>query len=75
MDELYYIEIPGITPEKLDQQVTLEVTDSQGNCLTVAYSPLNYIVRMNTKGTDSLKGLLKTLYQNHLAAKALWLTN
>ena len=75
MDDQYYIEIPGITPEKLDQQVTLEVTDSQGNCLTVAYSPLNYIVRMNTKGTDSLKGLLKTLYQYHLAAKELWLTN
>ena len=74
-DGLYYIEIPGITPEKLDKQVTLAVTDSQGNCLTVAYSPLNYMVRMNAKGPESLKGLLKALYHYHLSAKQLWFTN
>ena len=72
-DGLYCVEIPGITPEMLDQQVVLEVTDGAGNSLSAAYSPLNYIIRMNTKGSDSLKVLLKALYQYHLSAKALWL--
>ena len=70
-DGMYYIEVPGITPEDLDQSVELTVTDTSGNTLTVCYSPMNYIVRMSQKGSDELKVLLKALYNYHLAAKAL----
>lgn len=70
-DGYYYIEVPGILPENLDQPVTLCITDAEGNVLTVSYSPMNYMVRMNEKGSESLKALLKALYNYHLAAKAL----
>lgn len=70
-DELYYIEISDILPQNLDQQITLTVTDAEGNALSVSYAPMNYIVRMNVKGNDDLKNLLKALYNYHLAAKAL----
>lgn len=70
-DAMYYIEIPDILPQNLDQQITLTVTDTEGNTLTVSYGPMNYIVRMNAKGSDDLKNLLKALYNYHLAAKAL----
>ena len=52
------------------QQINLIVTDASGNTLTVTYGPMNYIVRMNEKGSDALKTLLKALYNYHLAAKA-----
>ena len=70
-DGLHYVEIPDILPQNLDQQITLTVTDANGNTLTVAYSPMNYIVRMNEKGSDTLKALVKALYNYHLATKAL----
>ena len=50
----------------LNKAVSVEVSG-----LSVSYSPMNYIVRMNAKGSDSLKALLKALYNYHLAAKAL----
>ena len=65
--DYYYVEISGILPQDLDKTVTVTVNDT----LTVAYSPMHYMVRMNTKGSDSLKQLLKALYNYHLAAKAL----
>ncbi len=70
-DGLYYIEISDIFPQDLDKQITLTVTDAQGNILAVTYSPMNYIVRMNEKGSENLKNLLKALYNYHLAAKTL----
>lgn len=70
-DGMYYVEIADILPQDLDQQVTLTTEDSHGNLLTVSYSPMNYIVRMNEKGSDTLKALVKALYNYHLAAKAL----
>ena len=51
--------------------MTLTVTDADGNAVSVTYGPMNYIVRMNEKGSDSLKALLKALYNYHLAAKEL----
>ena len=70
-DGMYYVEIADILPQNLEQQITLTVTDASGNALTVTYGPMNYIVRMNEKGSAELQNLLKALYNYHLAAKAL----
>ena len=70
-DGKYYVEIADILPQDLDLQLTLTVTDADGNAVSVTYGPMNYIVRMNAKGSDSLKALLKALYNYHLAAKEL----
>ncbi len=70
-DGMVYVEIADILPQDLDQQITLTVTDAEGNELSVTYGPMNYIVRMNEKGSDTLKALVKALYNYHLAAKAL----
>lgn len=69
-DGMSYVEIADILPQDLDQQITLTVTDASGNVLTVVYGPMNYIVRMNSKGSENLQNLLKALYNYHLAAKA-----
>ena len=70
-DGMHYVEIADVLPQDLDQAITLTVTDANGNALNVAYNPMNYIVRMNEKGSDTLKALVKALYNYHLAAKAL----
>lgn len=64
---LYYVELPGVNPQDWDAEQVLTV--SNGNTLTVGYSPMNYIVRMHEK--DSLSTFLKAMYNYHLAAKAL----
>ena len=69
--DMYYIEIGDIVPQDLDKQITLTVTDREGSAMTVTYGPMNYLVRMNQKGSDSLKTLLKAIYRYHLTAKAL----
>ena len=69
-DGLYYVEVDDILPQDLDQDITLTVTDAQGDVLKVNYSPIAYIVRMNQKGSDTMKNLVKALYNYHLAAKA-----
>ena len=66
-DGLYYIEIGDILPQDLDQPITVTVN----NGLTVTYSPMNYIVNMNQKGSQTMQALVKALYNYHLAAKAL----
>ena len=66
-DALYYVELPGVNPQDWDAEQVLTV--SNGNTLTVGYSPMNYIVRMHEK--DSLSAFLKAMYNYHLAAKAL----
>ena len=70
-DGLYYIELADIMPQNLDQPITLSVTDAEGNVLSVSYNPMNYIVRMNEKGSAQLQNLVKALYNYHLAAKAV----
>ena len=70
-DGLYYVEIADILPQNLGEEITLMVTDAEGNSLKVCYNPMNYIVRMNEKGSAALQNLVKALYNYHLAAKAL----
>ena len=67
---MYYVEIPDILPQNLDQQITLTVTDAEGNTLNITYGPMNYIVRMSKKGSQALKDMLKAMYNYHLVTKA-----
>lgn len=69
-DGMCYIEIADILPQNLDQPITLTATDGS-KVLSVTYSPMDYIVRMNEKGDTNTKNLLKALYNYHLAAQAL----
>lgn len=69
-DGLYYVEAANINPQDLDKAVTLTVSCGDAG-MTVAYGPMNYMIRMNEKGSDSLKALVKAMYNYHLAAKAL----
>ncbi len=62
---LWYVEVAGINPQALDQQITLSVNGT----LSVTYSPMNYVVRMTEKGNDDLKALLKAMYNYYLAAQ------
>lgn len=68
-DGLCYVELPGVNPQNWNEAVALTVCDGNGNTMTVCYSPMNYMVRMHTKGTENLKALLKAMYNYHLAAK------
>ena len=68
-DQMYFVEISDVLPQDLDKQITLTVTNAQGNTLSVTYGPMNYIVRMNQAGDEITKKLMKALYNYHLAAK------
>ena len=56
---MWYVEVDEINPQELDAQITVVVTDANGNELAVSYGPMNYIVRMNENGSDTLKALVK----------------
>ena len=66
--DMYYVEIAGINPQDLGENVTVVVTDGT-NELTVAYSPLDYIVRMYNKAGTSA-ALVQALYGYYQAAVA-----
>ena len=70
-DGLYYVEVDGILPQDLDESITLTITDPAEKVLSVSYSPLTYISRMNQKGDEVTKNLVKALYNYYLAAKAV----
>ena len=61
--DMFYVEVADILPQDLNDAVSVTVGG-----ITVSYSPMNYIVRMNVKGSDSLKVLLKAMYNYYLAA-------
>ena len=62
---LWYVELPGILIQDLDDTLSLTVNDS----MTVTYCPMHYIVRMNQKGDETTKALMKAMYNYHLAAE------
>lgn len=70
-DDMYYVELTGINPQELENDVTVVVSDGI-DTLTVHYSPLDYIVRMYEKETSSpqTKALVQALYGYYLAAEA-----
>ena len=63
---LYCVEIADILPQDLKNDYIVTVTDGP----IVTYSPMNYLVRMNEKGGESLQALVVALYNYHLAAAA-----
>ena len=67
--DMSYVEIDGIVPQNLDQQITLTVIDTQGGAMTVTYGPMNYIINMSAAGSTGLQELLLKMYNYHLAAK------
>lgn len=66
-DGLSYVEIADINPQDLDNAIAVTVNET----LTVSYSPMNYIVRMSTKGSENLQALMKAIYNYHLAAEVI----
>ncbi len=70
-DGLYYVELPGVNPQDWGTASVLTVKDGSGNTLCISYSPMNYIVRRNATESDSLKALLKAMYNYYLAAKEI----
>ena len=63
--ELWYVELPGVNPQDLEESVTVTVDGT----LSVTYSPMDYMTRMAQKGSASLKALLEAMYHYHLAAE------
>ncbi len=66
-DGLYYVEVGSINPQDYGNVITMEVSDGTDK-LSIGYSPLHYIVRMNGKGSESLKTLVQAMYSYHEAA-------
>lgn len=67
---MYYVECSDINPQQYSEMITVTASD-ENETLYVSYSPMNYIVRMyNGSASQSLKTLLKALYNYHLEAVA-----
>ena len=68
---MYYVEIAGINPPDLGNNVTVVVTDGTDS-LSVSYSPLDYMIRMYNKvdSTDATKAVVQALYSYYQAAIA-----
>ena len=68
-DGLFYVEVAGINPQDLGSDVAVTVSNGT-DTLSIAYSPMDYIVRMYEKaGTaDNTKALVQALYGYYLAA-------
>ena len=68
---LYYVEVPGISPNSYDKGIEMTVSNESGS-LSVTYSPMHYIVRMYNAESSSpaLKALLQAMYGYHAAAVA-----
>ena len=69
-DGMYYVEVAGILPQNIGKQITVTVTDTDGNVISVSYGPMNYIERMSEKGTEPVKALVNALYNYYKAAAA-----
>lgn len=68
---MHYVEIAGINPQDMDLDVSVAVSDSDGT-LTVAYAPMDYIIRMYSKAdsSETTKAVVQALYTYYTAAEA-----
>ena len=68
-NEMHYVEIAGINPQELGDDVTVVVSNGTDS-LTVSYSPLDYMIRMYNKAdsTAAAKAVVQALYGYYLAA-------
>ena len=71
-DGLYYVEIPGINPQAMDEVIVLSVGNAENETMSVSYSPVYYISRMYNRAStsDALKNLLSAMYEYHITALA-----
>ena len=64
----YYVDIPGINPDKYAENVVLYATKGE-ETLSVTYSPMHYIVRMHSKTENpAMKALVNAMYGYHETA-------
>jgi len=68
---MYYIEVADIVPQNLENDIVVSVSDG-ANTLTVAYAPVDYIIRMYNKidAAENTRALVQALYGYYLAAEA-----
>lgn len=71
-NSMYYLEAVDINPQDLEENINITVSDGK-NILRIAYSPMDYIIRMNSKvnSTDAMKYLVQALYAYWMAAEML----
>ena len=66
---LYYIEIPGINPQDMGTEISVQVTDGK-DTFTVQYAPIWYFIRTYHKSADTTtKGLMEAAYSYYKEAE------
>ncbi len=69
MDDMYYIETPGINPQNMSKEITASVTDGI-NTISAYYAPIWYFIRTYHKTTDEYnQGLMEAAYSYYKAAE------
>ncbi len=69
-DGMYYIETPGINPQNMSDEITVEVSDGTGT-LSVTYAPMWYFIRTyNKSGDAATKNLMAAAYSYYKEAEA-----
>jgi len=64
----YYIEVGGINPQDMDNEMTVEVTDGT-DTLSVEYAPIYYFIRTyHNSENDKMKTLAAAAYSYFIAA-------
>ena len=67
-DNGYYIEVGGINPQDMDNEITVEVTDGT-DTMSVQYTPISYFIRTyHNSENEELKALAASAYSYFVAA-------
>ena len=68
----HYFDIPGITPDALNDNYRIVVKHGEESILTMEYSPFTYIARKLADNTASeeLKNVVTAMYRYNKAAEA-----
>ena len=69
-DGLYYIETPGINPQDMSKEITVDVSNGT-DTLSVTYAPMWYFIRTyNKSGDAAAKNLMAAAYSYYKEAEA-----